>query len=103
MTLSLTASQLDDSTALPIASVLPGALPDQASALEVPRGIYSFGWLALEDGSLPSLNSAILAFGDGSRGQLGMSASESAIRRMHVSVVEDLRNFDPVQVEAGGT
>merc|ERR1719502_2251333 len=60
------------------------------------------------DGSSPGVapgGTVVIAFGDSKRGQLGLNADAAAkhiASGTPVTVVEELRGYDPVQVTTGG-
>mmetsp|Transcript_64457 Transcript_64457/g.153848 ORF Transcript_64457/g.153848 Transcript_64457/m.153848 type:complete len:1243 (+) Transcript_64457:75-3803(+) len=70
------------------------------------RGVWSSPTSPMDTGmpNLSGIPSLVLAFGDGKRGQLGYNFADSASRRGEnlVRIVEELRGYNPVQVEAAG-
>jgi alpha-tubulin suppressor-like RCC1 family protein len=81
----------------PLQTTIPGSTTFTQSC----RGVTALGWSAIE-GSLPSPTAVVLAFGDGSRGQLGIDMTLGS-RKTHVMTIEELRSVDLLQVEAGGS
>lgn len=72
-------------------------------ASQVPRGVWSLAGSVEGGGAQAPGGSVVIAFGDGLRGQLGVDpAAAQRARRGTLSIVEELRGYDPVQVEASG-
>jgi alpha-tubulin suppressor-like RCC1 family protein len=80
---------------------LQTTIPGSTNFTQTNRGVSALGWTAIE-GVLPSPTTVVLAFGDGSRGQLGIDMTLGS-RKTHVMSIEELRSMDLLQVEAGGT
>jgi alpha-tubulin suppressor-like RCC1 family protein len=67
-----------------------------------PRGVYALSGLGAT--GAPQTGAVVLCFGDARRGQLGMEpvAGARLAAKNTIVVLEELRGFDPMQVEAAG-
>lgn len=101
--LSVSAINPEMSSGDALQTTIPGSanFPGMSRHSQTARGVTALGWSAIE-GALPSPTAVVLAFGDGTRGQLGIDM-KLGVRKTHVMSIEELRSVDLLQVEAGGT